>query len=146
MLESHAVIVECTEEGHAVVEPVQGGSCSLCGSGKGCGSSKLSQLFCVRPRRFRVRNTIRAHVGEEVLVTVEDGTLLRSAAILYGLPMLFLFAGAILGSYWISSAANPDAGAAVGAGIGLLAGFLAAKYATTSTLFTDEPVIARTRE
>ncbi len=145
MLESRAVIVECAEEGHAVVEPVQGGSCTLCGSGKGCGSSKLSQLFCVRPRRFRVRNTIRAHVGEEVLVTVEDGTLLRSAAILYGLPMLFLFGGALLGSYWISTAANPDAGAAVGAGIGLLVGFLSARY-VTSTLFTDEPVIARTRE
>lgn len=145
MLESRAVIVECTEEGHAVVEPVQGDSCALCGSGKGCGSSKLSQLFCVRPRRFRVRNTIKAHIGEEVLVSVEDGILVRSAAILYGLPMLFLFCGALLGSYWINSAADADAGAAVGAGIGLLAGFLAARY-VASAFCIDEPVIARTRE
>jgi sigma-E factor negative regulatory protein RseC len=146
MLESRAIVVEWNEEeGQAIVEPVQGGSCGFCNGGSGCGSSKLSQLFCIRPRRFRVRNTIKAHIGEEVQVSVADGILLRSAAILYGLPMLFLFGGALMGSSWMGSTANQDAGAAVGAVIGLVAGFLVAKY-FASVALVDEPAIARLKE
>jgi sigma-E factor negative regulatory protein RseC len=146
MLESRAVVVEWKEdEGQAIVEPVQGGSCGYCSGGGGCGSSKLSQLFCVRPRRFLVRNTVKAQIGEEIRVSVDDGILLRSAAILYGLPMMFLIGGALLGSYWFGSTTNRDMGAAVGAGIGLVAGFLAAKY-ISNVVLTDEPVIARLEE
>jgi sigma-E factor negative regulatory protein RseC len=146
MLESRVIVVEWSkEEGRAIVEPVQGGSCGYCNGGRGCGSSKLSQLFCIRPRRFRVRNTIKANIGEEVQVSVPDGILLRSAAILYGLPMVFLFGGAFIGSFWMGNAANRDAGAAVGAIIGLVAGFLVAKY-FAGVIFADEPVIARLEE
>lgn len=127
MLETRAIVVQL-EGAEAIVEAVQGGSCSLCGGGKGCGSGKLSQMLCVQPRQFRVRNGINARIGEEVQVGVEDGLLLRSALTLYGLPLLLLFGGALLGARWGDVAAGRDAGAAIGAAVGLLAGFLLAGF------------------
>lgn len=144
MLETRAIVVKL-EGQEAIVEAVQGGGCGLCGGGKGCGSGKLSQTLCVRPRQFRARNDINARVGQEVQVAVADGMLLRSALILYGIPLLLLFCGALLGGHWIAGAAGRDGGAAIGAAAGLLAGFflariLASRQRTPSVAF---PAIAR---
>lgn len=125
MLETRAIVVQL-EGAEAVVEAVQGGGCGLCASSKGCGSDKMSQMLCVRPRQFRVRNDINARIGDEVQVAVADGLLLRSALILYGLPLLLLFGGALLGSRW--RIAGHDAGAALGVALGLLIGFALAGF------------------
>lgn len=128
MLETRAIVVQL-EGSEAIVEAVQSGGCGLCASGgKGCSSSKLSEMLCVKPRQFRVKNGINARIGEEVQVEVADGILLRSALTLYGLPLLLLFGGALLGSHWSNGAAGHDAGAAIGAAVGLLAGFLLAGF------------------
>jgi len=127
MLETRAIVIQL-EGAEAIVEAVQSGGCGLCVSGKGCGSGKLSQMLCVRPRQFRVHNGINARIGEEVQVAVADGILLRSALTLYGLPLLLLFSGALLGAHWIDGTSGRDAGAAMGAAAGLLAGFLLAGF------------------
>lgn len=127
MLETRAIVVRI-EGSEAIVEAVRGGGCGLCAGGKGCGSGKLSEVLCVRPRQFRARNGINAGIGEEVRVVVADGMLLRSALTLYGLPLLLLFGGALLGAHWVGGAAGRDAGAAIGAGLGLLGGFLLAGF------------------
>jgi len=144
MLETRAIVMQL-EGAEAIVEAVQGGGCGLCAGSKGCGSGKMSQMLCVRPRQFRVRNEINARIGEEVQVAVADGVLLRSALTLYGLPLLLLFGGALLGSHWTGDAAGHDAGAALGAAIGLLlgfslAGFLASRQRASSAAF---PTIVR---
>jgi sigma-E factor negative regulatory protein RseC len=147
MLETRVIVVKL-EASEAIVETVQGGGCGLCGSGKSCGSGKLSQLLCVRPRQFRVHNGINARIGEEVQVTVADGVLLRSALTLYGLPLLFLFVGALLGGLWVDSTAGHDAGAAMGAAAGLLIGFpLAGYFASRQRASTMAfPTIARNED
>jgi len=127
MLETRAIVMQL-EGAEAIVEAVQGGGCGLCASSKGCGSSKMSQMLCVRPRQFRVRNAINAHIGEEVQVAVADGVLLRSAMTLYGLPLLLLFGGALLGRLWMGDTAGHDAGSVIGAAMGLLIGFLLAGF------------------
>lgn len=125
MLETRAVVtkIEGTE---ALVEAVQGGGCGQCGGSKGCGSGKLSQMLCVRPRVFRVRNQIGANVGDEVWVAVADGTVLRGALTLYGLPLFLALGGALLGAHWAGATGTRDAGAAIGVVAGLSAGFLLA--------------------
>lgn len=121
MIETRAIVIR-TEGEEAVVEPLQtGGGCGAC-TGGACGSSKLAEAFCTRPRQFRARNGINAQVGEEVEISVRDGALFRSALTLYGLPLLLLFAGAVSGEHWIV-AAGRDGGAAIGAAAGLLGGF-----------------------
>ncbi len=118
MLETRAIVIK-VEGREAVVESVQGGGCGACGGSKGCGSGKLAEAFCVRPRQFRALNEINAQVGEEVEISVRDGALFRSALTLYGLPLVSLFAGAASGARWFGG----DGGAAIGALAGLLAGF-----------------------
>ena len=128
MVETRAIVIKQVAGGQALVEAIREGGCSLCAGSKGCGGGTLSQLFCVRPRRFRANNAANAHVGEEVKVSVTDGVLLQSALILYGLPLLFMFGGAFIGAQWLDSAVDQDIGAATGAICGLVCGFLLAAY------------------
>lgn len=125
MLETRAIVVRLEGE-EAVVEAVHGG-CGSCGNGNGCGSGNISKMLCVKPRQFRVRNGVGARVGEEVEVAVAEGALLRSALTLYALPLALLFAGALSGAHWLAGAGGNDAGAALGAVAGLLAGFALAR-------------------
>jgi sigma-E factor negative regulatory protein RseC len=143
MLDTRAIVVRL-EGKEAVVEAVQGGGCGACAGGKGCSSGAMSKMLCVKPRQFLVRNDIGARVGEEVEVSVAEGALLRSALTLYALPMALLFAGALAGSAW-AGASGHDAGSAVGAVVGLLAGFALARIVTSrrSSRAASAPVITR---
>jgi len=144
MLETRAIVIRLEGE-EAVVEAVHGGGCGSCAGGNGCSSGALGQMFCVKPRQFRVRNGIGARVGEEVEVAVAEGALLRSALILYALPMSLLFAGALSGAHWLASVGGDDAGAALGAATGLLAGFALARViaAWPRNRLASIPVIIR---
>lgn len=124
MLETRAIVVH-TDKCSALVQASQGAGCAAC-NGKGCGSGKLTQLFCSSPRQFKVDNRINASVGDEVIVSVAEGAVLRGIGIVYLLPLLLLFAGAALAN--AADAANHDAYAAVGALSGLVAGFAIAKW------------------
>jgi sigma-E factor negative regulatory protein RseC len=126
MHEARAIVVQL-EGTEALVESTQGSGCGQCSSSGGCSSGKLTQMFCVSPRRFRVRNSVGAQVGDEVQVSVGDGVVLRSALILYGLPVLLLIVGGITGTYFAGDAAGRDAAAASGAFLGVLAGFVLAR-------------------
>lgn len=130
MLNTRAIIIR-VEDGEAVVRPAEGGGCSACSKQGNCGSGKLNQMLNARPLDFRVRNATNAGVGDEVRVVVPEGVLLRSAGILYALPLALLLAGAIGGQYLSSGFVGADAGTALGAGCGLVLGFVMARlYAT----------------
>ncbi|MDD3884902.1 MAG: SoxR reducing system RseC family protein [Gallionella sp.] len=120
MLETRAIVVE-QSGGRTFVRASHTGGCSRCQGGE-CGSAKLSRLFCSKPRQFEVTNAIDARPGEEVLVSIADGALLRSIALVYLLPLGVIIAGALIGS-----AIWGEAGAILGALIGLVAGFLLAR-------------------
>lgn len=126
MMQTHAVIIRL-EGADALVESTQGGGCGSCDSENGCGSGKLSQLFCSEPRRFRVRNDANAQVGTLVQVTLPEGVLLHSALLMYILPLLLLMAGAIAGAQWAQDATSADWYAAIGGLTGLVCGFVLSK-------------------
>lgn len=127
MLEIRAIIMQ-VEGDEASVQPIGTGGCGHCDSEGGCGSGTMGKLFCSsKPRHFKVRNDIHAKVGDEVQVSLPDGTLLRGALKMYVLPLILLLAGGIAGVGFAGEAATRDACAAVGAGIGLVAGFILAK-------------------
>jgi len=126
MLETRARVVK-TEGLHALVRADQSNGCNQC-NGKGCGAGKLSQLFCSRPREFQVKNVINASVGDEVIVSVEDGAVLRGIGFVYLLPLLLLLFGALLGSTFSQQPEMSDNYAALGAFFGLVTGFFYAKW------------------
>ncbi|MFA6062206.1 MAG: SoxR reducing system RseC family protein [Gallionella sp.] len=125
MLETRAVVVE-VEHRYAQVQAHQGNGCSVC-NGKGCGSGKLTQLFCSKPRQFRVDNRINASVGDQVIVSVPEGAVLRGVGLVYLLPLVLLFGGASWAGSWAVQEGQRDAYSAAGALSGLLIGFLFAK-------------------
>ena len=128
MNEMRAVVLSLQGE-EAEIAPVGGNGCGHCASGNGCGSGKLSQLFCSsKPRSFKVGNAVNAQVGDEVNVGLPDGVLLRNSILMYVLPLTFMLAAALLASGLFAEA--PDGAAMLGAVAGLLAGFLVVRQLT----------------
>lgn len=142
MLETRAVVVQ-TDKLFALVQANQAGGCSAC-EGKGCGSGKLTQLFCSKPRQFKVVNQINAAVGDEVIVSVTEGSVLRGISVVYLLPLALLFAGANFAGIFATTDAQRDAYTAVGALLGLVVGFTIAKWLSVRLARRqNQPYIAR---
>lgn len=104
-------------------EPVAGcGTChsaGLCSIGKQLGDPNARQMA----KRFALPGNLDLRVGERVVVGVREDTLTKGALTAYGLPLVFLLAGGILGQ----ELGRTDAMAATGAVGGLLAGLLGAR-------------------
>lgn len=128
MLEMRAIIIQ-VEGDEASVQPLSTGGCGHCDSEGGCGSGKLTKLFCSnKPRLFKVSNVARAKAGDEVQVSIPDGALLRGAIKMYVLPLILLLAGGIAGVSLAGETAVRDVYAVAGAVIGLLLGFILARF------------------
>lgn len=127
MLETKAIVIKI-QGLDALVESKGGGGCGQCDTAGGCGSSKLTQVFCSKPRQFLVKNQAQAKVGDEVQIELQNGVLLRSALLIYVLPLACLIAGGMLGSGLADEASARDGFAALGAFFGLVGGFLLAKW------------------
>lgn len=134
MLEQHAIVLR-TEGGKAWVEARESGTCGSCGSG-GCSTRRLADLFGRRERAFPVDNVLQAKTGERVVIGIPPGALWQSALRLYGLPLLLLFAGGLLGQQL-----QGDAGAFAGAVVGLLLAVPVQKFLGFSRAF--RPVMLR---
>ena len=142
MLETRAIIMQ-VEGQYALVQASQANGCELC-NGKGCGTGKLSQLFCGKPRRFQVDNPINAVVGDEVIISVAEGAILRGVGVVYLLPLVLLVMGAMPGSFWIAQPEQRDGYAALGALLGLVAGFVIVKWVSVRQARSRfQPYIAR---
>ena len=126
MIEMQARIV-ATEPGAALVEPMSGASCSSCASSSGepsaggCGADKIGQLFTLKAKQYRVIDPIGARVGDEVIIGIADGAVLRGSAAVYALPLLLVFIGATLAAY-IAPPQNQDLASIAGAASGFMIG------------------------
>jgi sigma-E factor negative regulatory protein RseC len=127
MLETRAIVVHA-DKSTTLVKVNQASGCEQC-NGKGCGSGKLAQLFCSKPRQFQVQNAIDAKVGDDVIVSIAEGAVLRGISLVYMLPLSLLMAGVILASL-IPAGDQQDIYIAAGAIAGLSCGLLLVKWIT----------------
>lgn len=127
MLETRAIVVHVQGK-EALVATKGGAGCGNCDSENGCGSSKLTQLFCSKPRQFKVHNEADAVVGDEVQIMLPDGVLLRSSMLMYVVPLSLLLSGGMLGAHWANGGASRDGYAVLGSLLGLVGGFVLAKW------------------
>jgi sigma-E factor negative regulatory protein RseC len=142
VLETRAIIVQ-TDGQNALVQVSQAGGCEQC-NGKGCGTGKLSQLFCSKPRQFQVDNQINAGVGDQVIISVAEGAVMRGIGMVYLLPLMLLLMGAVTGNSLAVQAEQRDSYSAVGALLGLVAGFVFAKWMSSRQVKNhSQPYIAR---
>ena len=146
MIEERAVILSLQSEPSqkqttATLEIERKTACGLCGKTRGCGNSIWGRLFGHQTTAFKAQNRINANVGDSVIVGINEKALLKSALLLYILPLVTLFFGAILASQlW-----QTNESVIMGAAIGLVLGLLWVKGHTMSNQYfsLQQPVILR---
>ncbi|MCO7225471.1 SoxR reducing system RseC family protein [Pleionea sp. CnH1-48] len=96
MLKESAKVV-AVDGDFAWLESVAKSGCASCDVNQTCGTGLLSQILGRRAFYTRIPNTLNAKVGEQVLVSIPEKGLLLGSFVLYLLPLLFLFATALVG-------------------------------------------------
>jgi len=147
MIEEQAVVVR-VEPDKAYLEIVRHSLCGLCGQTRGCGVSLWGKLFGHQQEGFFAANEIDAQPGDNVVVGVEEKALLAGSLVVYGVPLLLLLTGAVIGVFLAPAAAGKDLYPMLGAGIGLALSLLWLKgHAATHGMDTRyRPVILRRAE
>jgi len=137
MLEQHARVVHCSEQGVWVKasDPI---GCGVCAGG-GCTSRRIAELFQRSPRQYQVESRFPVAIGDEVIVGLPNGSLLHSTLHLYGLPLAAVLLGAGL-SQWVW--AN-DVGAVAGALVGLLLAGAWIIYQSSNSHSASRPSVIR---
>lgn len=146
MIEERAVILSL-EQGFAPADSVatleieRKTACGLCGQTRGCGNSLWGKLFSHKSATFKADNVINAQVGQHVIVGIDEQSLLKSAFLLYVLPLVSMLLVSILAM----QINNTNMAAMLGAVLGLLLGLIWVKGHTTSThyLGIQQPQILR---
>lgn len=116
--------VAAVEPGFAWVETRRQSSCGSCSARSGCGTSVLSRVLGQRTVRVRALDRIGAAVGDEVILGLDDGALLRGSFAVYMVPLLALIAGALIAETVAPQWGFGDGLVMLGGVAGLAAGFL----------------------
>lgn len=102
------------------VAPVVSG-CGRCHEAGGCGSGLLNKSL--RPQwlnTYRLPNLVGATVGDRVILSIQEGAVLRAALMAYLLPVLLLIAGAAVGTAFSDAELTALLGASAGLVLGVL--------------------------
>jgi sigma-E factor negative regulatory protein RseC len=145
MIEEHAIIlsteIQPDHQSIATIEVVRKTACGLCGQTRGCGNAVWGKLFAHKTTSFKAQNTIDAKTGQSVIVGIDEKALMKSALILYILPLVTMFIGAILAL----QVSNSDLAAMFGAVVGVLLGYFWVKAHTEARAYyqSHQPKILR---
>ncbi|OPX37504.1 MAG: hypothetical protein B1H13_12705 [Desulfobacteraceae bacterium 4484_190.3] len=93
MSEEQGIVVRLRDEGMADVMTEKKGGCESCGASHSCHSFGTGNRMITR-----ARNRIGAHAGDQVSLNLRSGLFVRSAAVVYLLPIVGFIIGAAVGS------------------------------------------------
>lgn len=120
MIETTARVVAL--DAHWVwVETVRQSACGHCESAGSCATPVLAQLFGRARTRLQVPAGSGLKVGEEILIAIPSGTLVRASLVAYLLPLTVLVAAAGLATWLGASEATAALSGLAGLGTGLWA-------------------------
>ena len=93
MIEEKARVI-AVENDQLLLEAETSAACNACQVRQGCGTSVLSRWLGRRFSRFQAPNTVNARVGDEVIVGLAEGAMLKGSVYVYLLPLvsMILFA------------------------------------------------------
>ncbi|WP_407331351.1 SoxR reducing system RseC family protein [Enterovibrio sp. 27052020O] len=86
-------------DGYLTVRCQQKTSCGSCASKSSCGTGIVSNALPGKVLDIRVPSVKSVAVGSLIEIGLEEQTVLKSAMLVYILPLLSAIAGAILGQY-----------------------------------------------
>jgi sigma-E factor negative regulatory protein RseC len=148
MIEERAVILSLDTQSSdsktdsvAILEIERKTACGLCGQTRGCGNSIWGKLFAHQSTAFKAQNRINAKVGESVIVGINEKALLKSALLLYIVPLVTLFIGAILASQLHATNGSTMLGSLLGLAFGLL--WVKGHTMSNSYFKLQQPVVLR---
>lgn len=145
MIEQQAIILaldpQTENKSLASIEVVRKTACGLCGKTRGCGNAIWGKMFAHKTTSFKAENTIDAQVGQSVIIGIDENAVMKSALLLYMVPLVTMFIGAIL----VSQIHESDVAAIVGAVSGLLVGYFWVKAHITGRVYyqNQQPKILR---
>lgn len=104
MLETKGRVI-AIEAGFAWVESIRQGGCSSCASKGACGSQLLGEALTPASssqasNHVLAQDPVGVHVGDTVLIGIEEMGALRAAFLMYGLPLFGLMLGLLLAQPW----------------------------------------------
>lgn len=121
-MEQKVKVRRILDNGTAQVVLVRESACSGdCHKCSGCGAAQETMMF-------EAENPIGAKPGDTVIVRSESGPVLRSALVLYMMPLVLFFLGYALGAVW---------------GVGALVGCLAFVVSIALVVVYDRKVQAK---
>lgn len=94
---TETAIVVLIEDNQTWVETQRKSACGQCSANKGCGTSVLSKVIGNKLSKIKAINNINAQVGDEVVIGLNEQSLLKGAFMTYMLPLLFMFIFALVG-------------------------------------------------
>ena len=97
MIEETATVVKCEGE-FAWVEAQRQSTCGNCAANKGCGTSVLAKVVGKKVARMKAINKVNAHVGDSVIVGMNEAALVKGSLAVYLLPLIFMMLFAITGN------------------------------------------------
>ncbi|PTS82716.1 transcriptional regulator [Pseudomonas sp. HMWF032] len=96
MIEEQGRVV-AVESGAVWVETLRKSTCSSCSVKAGCGQGLLDQLGASSRRGYvRALSDLQLNIGDAVIIGVREDLLVRGSFLVYLLPLLGLFAAAVL--------------------------------------------------
>ncbi len=104
----------------AWVQTIQTSACESCSARAGCGQRALAAVSGGKANQVLVLNTSAAQVGDEVVIGMDEQSLLAASLAVYGVPLLLMVLASI-GAFRLLG--ETDLVAFIGALVGLGAGF-----------------------
>ena len=145
MSEEEGMVVRVRDDGMADVMTEKKGGCESCGASHSCHSFGTGNRMITR-----ARNRIGARTGDQVSLDLSSGLFVKSAAVVYLLPIIGFIIGAAVGS---SLSRAMGIGARTGAvlfglgglGVGFLVTIMISKWTGIKGILTPEitKIIAR---
>lgn len=93
MLEETAVVVR-VDDGQTWIQSLQSDACGGCAQKMSCGTATMAKAL--PKREFAIACDVALQAGDQVVVAIDDGHLLRTALLLYLLPLLIMLAAVAL--------------------------------------------------
>ena len=100
MIEEEAIVIKASKE-NVTLEVVRSKPCGLCGQVRGCGNSIWGKIFSHRSGHIETHNNLNAKLGDVVILGIDETLMLKSALMLYGVPILFMFLGMVIANSFV---------------------------------------------
>lgn len=144
-MEETATVVASNADGSVWVEAAMSNGCGGCAQSGHCGSGLLGQALGGNrgSRQLKLDDPVGLTVGDEVVIGLPEGALLRGAATVYGLPLLFMALLAIGGRAISPSEGSVALGGAAGFALGV---WWARSLVNGAGSFGTQPLIMRRQD